>query len=174
MNERSAKAREFTGRHMLAIMLAFFGVIIAVNLTMATFARTSWSGLVVQNTYVASQAFNRKAEEGRAQAALGWTPAFAIENGVLRFALTDAEGRPVRLEGGVADLRRPVGDADDASVALVAVGDGLEARLGAGDGAWIVEIHAIAADEAGGEDGGEPGRSWRETRRVQLRGGSAR
>ncbi|MGL4592937.1 MAG: FixH family protein, partial [Aestuariivirga sp.] len=33
---RSATApREFTGRHMLASILAFFGVIIAVNLTMA-------------------------------------------------------------------------------------------------------------------------------------------
>lgn len=169
MNERSARAREFTGRHMLAIMLAFFGVIVAVNLTMATLARTSWSGLVVQNTYVASQAFNGKAEEGRAQAALGWTPAFAVEDGVLRFSLADAEGRPVRLEGGIAALRRPVGDADDVEVALVAAaGGGLKARPGVGDGAWIVEIRATAGAEAGLE------RPWRETRRVQLRGGTAR
>lgn len=165
---RPAKAREFTGRHMLAIMFAFFGVIIAVNLTMATFARTSWSGLVVQNSYVAGQEFNRKAEEGREQAALGWTPAFAVEDGVLRFSLADAEGRPVRLESGIAALRRPVGDADDAEVALAAAGDGLEARLGVEDGAWIVEIHATAGAEAGLE------RPWRETRRIQLRGGSAR
>lgn len=168
MTDRPAKAREFTGRHMLAIMFAFFGVIIAVNLTMATFARTSWSGLVVQNTYVASQAFNRKAEEGRAQAALGWTPAFTIKDGVLRFSLTDAEGRPVRLEGGIAELRRPVGDADDAEVALAASGGGLEAKLGVRDGAWIVEIHATAGAEAGLE------RPWRETRRIQLRGGNTR
>ena len=168
MSERSAKTGEFTGKHMLAIMLAFFGVIIAVNLTMATFARTSWSGLVVQNSYVAGQHFNRLAEEGREQAALGWAPAFAVEGGVLRFALADAEGKTVRLESGIASLRRPVGDADDAEVALVAAGDGLEAALGVADGAWIVEIHAVAGAEAGLE------RPWRETRRIQLRGGSAR
>ena len=57
---------------MLSIMLAFFGVIIAVNVVMATLASTSWTGLVVENSYVASQEFNRKAEESRAQAALGW------------------------------------------------------------------------------------------------------
>ncbi|MGO4840209.1 FixH family protein, partial [Rhizobiaceae sp. 2RAB30] len=62
----------FTGRHMLAIMVAFFGTIIAVNVTMATLAGRSWTGFVVKNSYVASQEFNRKAEQGRAQAALGW------------------------------------------------------------------------------------------------------
>jgi nitrogen fixation protein FixH len=170
MNDQPVKAREFTGRHMLAVMFAFFGVIIAVNLTMATLARTSWSGLVVKNTYVASQEFNRKAEEGRAQAALGWTPAFSIENNVLRFALADAAGQPVRLESGVATLHRPVGDADDAQVTLAATAPegGLEAALGVADGAWIVEIRATAAAEAGLD------RPYVETRRVQLREGSAR
>ena len=38
MNQRGKTSGEFTGRHMLVIMLAFFGVIIAVNLTMASFA----------------------------------------------------------------------------------------------------------------------------------------
>jgi len=164
-----AKSREFTGRHMLGVMCAFFGVIIAVNLTMATFARTSWSGLVVQNTYVASQEFNRKAAEGRAQAALGFTPAFSIEDGVLRFALADAGGQPVRLESGVATLHRPVGAADDAEVALAASADGgLEAALDVADGAWIVVVRATAAAGAGLE------RPYIEARRVQLRGGSVR
>ncbi|ESZ68246.1 hypothetical protein X726_32300 [Mesorhizobium sp. L103C105A0] len=78
MNATTRKPREFTGRHMLATVLAFFGVVIAVNLTMATLANTSWTGLVVENTYVASQQFNKKAEEGRAQAALGWTGQLTI------------------------------------------------------------------------------------------------
>ncbi|RWK14298.1 FixH family protein, partial [Mesorhizobium sp.] len=58
MTANAEKPRVFTGRHMLAIILAFFGVVIAVNLTMATLANTSWTGLVVENTYVASQQFN--------------------------------------------------------------------------------------------------------------------
>ncbi len=167
MNE-TTKAREFTGRHMLAIMFAFFGVIITVNLTMATLARTSWSGLVVPNTYVASQEFNRKAGEGRAQAALGWTAELSIAGGMLRFALTDAGGEPVRLTGGIATLHRPVGAADDMSVSLVVAGegagDGLEAPLAIEDGAWIVEVHVDAGLD----------RPYRETRRIQLREGAAR
>ena len=170
MGDRSETGREFTGKHMLAVMLVFFGVIIAVNLTMATFARTSWSGLVVQNTYVASQQFNAKAEEGRRQALLGFTPALSVADGVLRFSLADKEGRPVRLTGGTAMLRRPVGDSDDATVGLAPQGEALQTALSVADGAWIVEVHAEIAPEAGVA----LGHPWRETRRIQLRAGTMR
>ena len=69
----TTQPKPFTGRHMLFAMLAFFGVIIAVNLTMAAFATKSWTGLVVKNSYVASQAFNRELEQAKVQAARGWT-----------------------------------------------------------------------------------------------------
>ena len=62
--------RQFTGKHMLAIMLGFFAVVLAANMTMVYFARHSWTGLVVENSYVASQQFNAKMAETRAQAAL--------------------------------------------------------------------------------------------------------
>ncbi|TIY08576.1 MAG: cytochrome oxidase, partial [Mesorhizobium sp.] len=97
MSANTQRTREFTGRHMLTTILAFFGVVIAVNLTMATFASTSWTGLVVENTYVASQQFNQKAEEGRAQAALGWTGKLTISWGEVRYSLSDAAGKPVPL-----------------------------------------------------------------------------
>ena len=55
----------FTGWHMLTIMLLFFGTIISVNVTMAWNAVTSWSGLVVQNTYVASQSLTARRKRPR-------------------------------------------------------------------------------------------------------------
>jgi hypothetical protein len=36
--------KEFTGKHMLFSMVAFFGVIFTVNMIMARFAVTTWSG----------------------------------------------------------------------------------------------------------------------------------
>ncbi|MFP5454579.1 MAG: FixH family protein, partial [Alphaproteobacteria bacterium] len=51
--------RGFTGRHMAASMVGFFTVVIAVNVTMATVASHSFGGTVVDNSYVASQRFNR-------------------------------------------------------------------------------------------------------------------
>ena len=40
--------RPFTGRHMAAILIAGFGVVIAVNLVMARFAVTTFGGVVVK------------------------------------------------------------------------------------------------------------------------------
>lgn len=64
--------RRFTGRHMLAVMLGMFGTIIAVNLVMARYAIATFGGTVVDNSYVASQEYNRWLAEARAQRALGW------------------------------------------------------------------------------------------------------
>jgi nitrogen fixation protein FixH len=62
----------FTGRHMTAILVGFFGVVIAVNLLMARFATSTFGGIVVENSYVASQEFNGWLDDARQQRALGW------------------------------------------------------------------------------------------------------
>ncbi|OWK18922.1 cytochrome oxidase [Mesorhizobium amorphae CCBAU 01583] len=136
--------REFTGKHMLLTILAFFGVVIGVNLTMATLANTSWTGLVVENTYVASQQFNQKAEEGRVQAALGWTSKLTIAEGEVRYSLSDA-GKPVPLQGVKVLFRHPAYEAEDKSITLAsAVGQEFAAQHTPRDGVWIVEIDADA------------------------------
>lgn len=67
------KGQQFTGRHMWAAMLGFFGMIIAVNFTMAWFASSTFGGTVVDNSYVASQKYNDWLAAARAQKALGWS-----------------------------------------------------------------------------------------------------
>lgn len=62
----------FTGRHMAAILVTGFGIVIAVNFTMASLASSTFGGIVVENSYVASQDFNRWLDEARAEGALGW------------------------------------------------------------------------------------------------------
>ena len=103
----------FTGWHMLTCMIAFFGVIIVVNFTMASFASKSWTGLVVKNSYVASQKFNDELAVAEAQQARGWRSQVAYENGELVFQLFDKSGKAVtkRLVPMVAlTLRSAVGD----------------------------------------------------------------
>ena len=57
--------KPFTGWHMVVALGLFFGTIITVNLAMAYYANSTWSGLVVKNTYVASQEFNGKVADVR-------------------------------------------------------------------------------------------------------------
>lgn len=150
---------EFTGRHMLFVMLAFFGVIIAVNFTMAYFARSSWTGLVVQNSYVASQQFNEKMAETRAQEALGWNGMLSVENGRVTYALIDKGGHPVQLKQVSATFKHPVDDREDKRIDLARGGDGIfEAAHSFSDGVWLVEIAADAGLE----------KPYRETLRIHV------
>lgn len=163
MTAKAQKPREFTGKRMLAVILAFFGVILAVNLTLATLANTSWTGLVVENTYVASQQFNKKAEEGRAQAALGWTGKLTIAWGEVRYSLTDAAGKPVALHGVKVLFRHPAYEKEDKSVTLaLATGQEFAAQHMPKDGVWIVEVDADAGLA-------EP---YREVRRIMISHGA--
>lgn len=66
------RAKPFTGRHMAAILVAGFGVVVAVNFTMAGLASSTFGGVVVENSYVASQKFNGWLEKAEKAKALGW------------------------------------------------------------------------------------------------------
>ncbi len=163
MSAHTQKSREFTGRHMLVVILAFFGVVVAVNLTMATLASTSWTGLVVENTYVASQQFNKKAEEGRAQAALGWTGKLTIASGEVRYTLADATGKHVPLYGVKVLFRHPAYEQEDKAVTLALAADQeFAAHHVPKDGVWIVEVDA----DAGLAD------AYRDVRRVMISHGT--
>ena len=65
--------KRFTGWHFTVIITAFFGVVVAVNLTMAVFATRTFGGVVVENSYVASQKYNDWLEAAKRQQKLAWT-----------------------------------------------------------------------------------------------------
>ncbi|MBJ3777485.1 FixH family protein [Acuticoccus mangrovi] len=98
--------KEFTGRHMLIIMLTGFGIVIAVNFTMAYLASASWTGLVAKNGYVASIDFAREKAAQRQAEALGWDIAVTEERGRVSFTV-ESGGEPVYLsavDGTVEEL----------------------------------------------------------------------
>lgn len=131
----------FTGWHMAGVMVMFFGTIITVNLIMAWNASNSWSGLVVQNTYVASQQFNGKVAEARALAASGIEGDLTIEGDRIAYRVVDAEGVPLAADEVSAVFKRPVDERKDFTVVLTAAGQGLfVAGHAVPAGQWIVDI----------------------------------
>jgi nitrogen fixation protein FixH len=98
---------------MTAILVAFFAVVIVVNVLMATVAVRSFGGTVVENSYVASQKFNGWLAQARAQKKLGWRDAVALD-----------AGRHVRLTlsrkgaGVSAVAQHPLGRAADIPLAF--------------------------------------------------------
>lgn len=133
----------FTGWHMLALLVAFFGVIISVNMLMAYYATSTWSGLVVQNTYVASQEFNGKAAGIRAMLATGVRGKLTVEKDEIAYVLTVEDGKAVEADAVTAHFKRPVGEHQDFIAALLPAGEGRYAashEVLPGD--WIVEVIA--------------------------------
>lgn len=134
---------EITGRHVLGVTVGAFSLIIAVNVVMAWKAVSTFPGLEVGNSYVASQQFE---ERRTAQEALGWTAATAYDRGRVKVAFTDAAGKPVQVKTLDALIGRRTASRDDVTPALVWVGDHYEAEVPLARGNWLVRISATAAD----------------------------
>ena len=137
-------AQGFTGFHMWVLAVSFFGVIISVNIGMAVLATRSWTGLVVQNSYVASQEFETKRLAHEAQKTAGWRAALTYSPGAARLVILDGADSPVDLGEVTLTLNRPVGGHDDQKVALSrASNGGYEAAVTLPHGMWEATVTAL-------------------------------
>jgi len=139
-------SKTFTGRHMAAILIGFFGVVIAVNLVMAYFASTTFGGLVVENSYVASQKFNGWLAKARAEHDLGWS--LDVQRGPtggrLQVMLDDAS-LPLAGARITAIARHPLGRLPERDLRFGATGVGrYESMEPLPAGRWIVQITVSA------------------------------
>ena len=135
--------RTFTGWHMATITISFFAVIIAVNLTLAVLASSSWTGLVVSNSYVASQNFNRDAEIARQQQALGWQMNLTVDRSLAKIAILDRDDLPMTGLNIRAVLQRPTDESGDQVLKLHEAGAGIYmANATIGSGVWVADITA--------------------------------
>ena len=107
--------RPLTGRGVLTILVAAFGVIVGANATLAWYATGSFPGLVVANSYVASQHFDsrRAALEAR-----GWRTRAGWQDGALVLEVLSRHGHPVRGLAVTARLGRPASALTDRALAL--------------------------------------------------------
>ena len=98
---------QLTGRKVTAIFVVFFGIVMAVNFTMAHFASSTFGGVVVENSYVASQHYNAWLDAARAQQALGWSATTRrAADGRVEVSLAGVPAQGMALE---AEARHPLG-----------------------------------------------------------------
>ena len=144
-------SRRFTGFHMLAILVAFFGTVMAVNFTMASLASSTFGGIQVQNSYVASQNFNGWLEQAERQEKLGWEVASGWQ-GDGRLLVTASGPSPAAQLTAAA--RHPLGQKADMDMAFERQPDGSFVSLQElPPGRWIVRLQLTdGADEWRRED----------------------
>lgn len=137
-------ARPLTGRRVLLIATGAFAVVLVPNLLLAWFAVSTFSGLVVDNSYVASQGFDR---DRAAQEALGWSLTVEPDpDGALRLGFTDTTGRIVHPETLEVVVGRPTTTRRDIRLDLQRAPGGYVATADLDPGNWVVMVVATAAD----------------------------
>lgn len=135
-----------TGRKVFVITAAAFGVVIAVNVTLAVQAVRTFPGLEVKNSYVASQQFESDRAE---QLSLGWRASAVVEGDELVLTLTGPDGAPVpdARVGGI--FGRATSVRDDQSPRFTFDGTAYRAPIRAGAGNWNLRLEAEAPDGRG-------------------------
>ena len=137
------------GRHVLLMLLAFFGVVFAVNGIFLASALRSYTGVVSNEPYVKGLHYNDRIDAGERQARLGWQETLAVaRSGEIALSFRDDGGRPVRglsLEGSIG---RPVTSRLDRPITFTESEPGLYlAHAGVlDDGTWAVEVAATSRD----------------------------
>lgn len=141
--------KPLTGWHMLMIFVAFFGVVFAVNIFMTVMAVRSWTGLVVEDSYIASQTFNADAASLKKAEALSVSHLLHYENGKLHLSLQGADGRAITTDSVQISIGRPVDEHEDQKLIAIKTGDGqFEAVTKLGVGAWSGELSAKLAGDS--------------------------
>lgn len=119
MTQMRRNVRPFTGRKMAAILVSFFAVVIAVNVLMARLASSTFGGVVVENSYVASQHFNGWLKEASAEQALGWKGDLARDDdGRAVISILDSAGKPISTALVTAVAEHPLGQRPMTSLTL--------------------------------------------------------
>jgi nitrogen fixation protein FixH len=161
---KAGKPRELTGRAVLIWLLAFFGLVFAVNGWLVQAATSTFGGLDTPSSYKAGLMFESEIARAERQQALHWRVDGKLTRdrageAVLDVSVRDAQGQPVGGLTADARLEHPANARFDEVIQL--------AKTGAG------AFHGVARGRAGQWDlvvdfyrGGE--RMFRSRSRVNL------
>lgn len=137
--------REFTGRHMATVMVLGFGVVVAVNLYMASEATSTFGGVVVENSYVASQKFNGWLASAERSSKLGWNVGLVRgDDGRLRVTTANVpDGAQVS-----AVAHHPLGRMPDTAIGFAPDGQGrFVSSTALPAGRWTVRLAVTAGKD---------------------------
>ena len=116
--------KKLEGRHVLYMLLGFFGFMFAVNGVFVYFALSSFSGLSTEDAYAKGLNYNAALAEQEAQTARGWKASLDVVNETdgrvaISLTLVDQDGQAVDIRSATGVLRRPAISGQDIEVVLM-------------------------------------------------------
>jgi nitrogen fixation protein FixH len=145
----SASPPRLTGRHVLIVLLGFFGTIASADAFLIYSAVRSWTGAEATSAYKAGQLYNAEIEQARLQAALGWRIDASAErqaDQAVRISIEarDRTGQPLSALAWSSTLQRPTDKREDRMVPLsegkAGFYAGTVAELGPGQWDLVIEV----------------------------------
>lgn len=138
------------GWHVLAMVVGFFAVVIAVDVAFAVIAYRTHPGEVSVTPYEDGLIYDRKIAQLKAQEALGWQAAAEAEAGKVVVLMVDAGQRPLTGLAVSGRLERPATEAGRIVLKFRETAPGrYEAEAKGLTGAWD-----LTAETRGGAPGG--------------------
>jgi nitrogen fixation protein FixH len=130
MASPSKSPRRLTGHMVLAMLVAFFGIVIGVNVVMMKLAISTLPGTEVDSAYSASLGYEKEIAAARDQSARRWQVDAHIERGeggaaIVQVNARDGAGQPVAGLKFQGRLERPADKRAQLDVELAEVGIGV-------------------------------------------------
>jgi nitrogen fixation protein FixH len=152
MNSVPRSPKPLTGRNVLFIMVAFFGVVIGVNMIMMLLAIQTLPGTEVDSAYSASLAYEKEIAAARDQNARNWQVEAHVERSgqggaTLQVKARDNSGQPMSGLKFQGRFERPTDRRADLPVVLAEVGIGIYRgnALAIAPGQWDLVLEGVAA-----------------------------
>ena len=147
IRDTKSKPRQLEGRHVLALLIAFFGVVFAVNGYFLVQALSTHAGVVAIEPYRKGLAYNQRIAANDRQVELGWKDEIvATPDGRVLVALTGPDGLALRGLLITGTIGRPATAAEDRSLAFLEEAGAYTSNSNARPtGAWIVSIEVRTA-----------------------------
>jgi nitrogen fixation protein FixH len=145
---RFAPPKELTGGKVLAMLIAFFGLVMVVNFAMMRAAISTFGGVDTKSSYEAGRMFESEVAKAEAQAARDWRVdahlAPAGDKQELTVDLGDAKGAPVTGVSVQATLAHPVDERNDVTFALLETSPGVyRGQAAVSGGVWELNLLVV-------------------------------
>jgi nitrogen fixation protein FixH len=154
MNRLPHKSRPLTGRKVLFLLVAFFGVVIGVNMAMVRLAIQTLPGTEVDSAYSASLAYEKEIVAAHDQNARNWHVDAQVLRGpdgaaMLRVEARDDNGRPLSGLKFQGRFERPTDRRADKAVTLAETGIGIYRGSAAliAPGQWDLVLQGDRAEQ---------------------------
>ena len=147
-------SKRLTGRKVFFMLVAFFGVVIGVNLVMMRFAIQTLPGTEVDSAYSASLTYGKEIVAAHDQNARNWKVDAHVERSgqggaTLQIEARDNNGRPMSGMKFQGRFERPTDRRADLPVVLAEVGIGIYrgSAVTIAPGQWDLVLEGVSAGQ---------------------------